>query len=140
MLGTYALSAGFYDAYYLRAQRVRTLIRRDFDNAFEKCGIIAGPTTPTPAFRFGEKTSDPLSMYLSDIYTISVNLAGICGLSVPCGFADGSLPIGLQLIAPAFEEGRLLTVSSALETATDRAARHFLAPLASGSRLVACDR
>ncbi|MGB9690538.1 MAG: Asp-tRNA(Asn)/Glu-tRNA(Gln) amidotransferase subunit GatA [Candidatus Sumerlaeaceae bacterium] len=119
MLGTYALSAGYYDAYYLKALKVRTLIKRDFDKAFEQCDVIAGPTTPTPAFRLGEKTANPLEMYLSDIFTISVNLAGICGISVPCGITSSNLPIGLQLIAPAFEEGRLFTVAHAYEQATD---------------------
>ena len=118
MLGTYALSAGYYDAYYLKALRVRTLIKRDFDSAFNRCDIIVGPTTPTPAFRIGEKTSSPLEMYLSDIYTISVNLAGICGISQPCGFTEGDLPVGLQMIAPAFEEGRLLAAANAYEKAT----------------------
>lgn len=119
MLGTYALSAGYYDAYYLKALKVRTLIKRDFDQAFEKCDVIAGPTTPTPAFRLGEKTANPLEMYLSDIFTISVNLAGICGISVPCGVSQSKLPIGLQLIAPAFEEGRLFRVAYAYEQATE---------------------
>lgn len=118
MLGTYALSAGFYEDFYLKALKVRTLIQRDFELAFKKCDIIAGPTTPTAAFRKGEKTDDPLAMYLSDIYTISVNLAGIAGLSLPCGFAGGNLPIGLQLIAPAFEEGRLFQAAHAYEQAT----------------------
>ncbi len=118
MLGTYALSAGYYDAYYLKALKVRTLIKRDFEKAFEQCDVIAGPTTPTPAFRLGEKTANPLEMYLSDIFTISVNLAGICGISVPCGLSSSGLPIGLQLIAPAFEEGRLFQVSYAYEQST----------------------
>lgn len=118
MLGTYALSAGYYDAYYLKALKVRTLIKRDFEQAFEKCDVIAGPTTPTPAFRLGEKTANPLEMYLSDIFTISVNLAGICGLSLPCGISQSGLPIGLQIIAPAFEEGRALQVAYAYEQAT----------------------
>lgn len=119
MLGTYALSAGYYDAFYLKALKVRTLIKRDFEKAFDKCDVIAGPTSPTPTFRAGEKLDDPLAMYLSDIFTISVNLAGICGISVPCGFTNASLPIGLQLIAPGFEEGRLLTAAHAYEQSTD---------------------
>lgn len=119
MLGTYALSAGFYEDFYLKALKVRTLIKQDFDRAFEKCDIIAGPTTPTAAFRFGEKTDNPLEMYLSDIYTISVNLAGIPGISIPCGLSSNNLPIGLQFIAPAFEDGRLFTVAHAYEQSTD---------------------
>jgi len=118
MLGTYALSAGYYDAYYLKAQQVRTLIKRDFDTAFEGCDVIAAPTTPTVAFRIGEKIDDPLQMYLSDVFTLSMNLAGICGLSMPCGFSDG-LPIGLQLIGPAFGEERVLRLAYAYEQATD---------------------
>jgi aspartyl-tRNA(Asn)/glutamyl-tRNA(Gln) amidotransferase subunit A len=119
MLGTYALSAGYYDAYYLKALKVRTLIRQDFEKAFTQCDVIAGPTTPTPAFRLGEKTANPLEMYLSDIFTISVNLAGIAGISVPCGLTAGKLPVGLQLIAPAFEEGRLFKAAYAYEQSTD---------------------
>lgn len=123
MLGTYALSAGFYEDFYLKALKVRTLIKQDFDKAFEKCDVIVGPTTPTAAFKFGEKTANPLEMYLSDIYTISVNLAGIPGISIPCGLTSAGLPIGLQFIAPAFEDGRLFTVSHAYETATDWASK-----------------
>lgn len=119
MLGTYALSAGFYEDFYLKALKVRTLIQDDFNKAFEKCDVIAGPTTPSAAFRFGEKTANPLEMYLSDIYTISVNLAGIPAISVPCGVASNGLPLGLQFIAPAFEDGRLFTVSHAYEQATE---------------------
>ena len=118
MLGTYALSAGYYDAYYLKAQQVRTLIKRDFETAFEGCDVIAAPTTPTVAFHIGEKIDDPLQMYLSDVFTLSMNLAGICGLSMPCGFSDG-LPIGLQLIGPAFGEERVLRLAYAYEQATD---------------------
>lgn len=119
MLGTYALSAGFYEDFYLKALKVRTLIQRDFEKAFEKCDIIAGPTTPSAAFKFGEKTANPLEMYLSDIYTISVNLAGIPAISLPCGQSSNGLPIGLQFIAPAFEDGRLFTAAHAYEQSTD---------------------
>lgn len=119
MLGTYALSAGYYDAFYLKAMKVRTLIKADFDKAFEKCDVIAGPTSPSAAFKIGEKTDNPLEMYLSDIYTISVNLAGICAISLPCGFTGGGLPIGLQLIGPAFEEGRLFSAAHTFEQATN---------------------
>ena len=107
MIGTYALSAGYYDAYYLKAQQVRRLIRDDFINAFDEVDVLLGPTTPTPAFRLGEKADDPVTMYLSDIYTIAVNLAGLPGMSIPAGFVDG-LPVGLQLIGNYFEESRLL--------------------------------
>ena len=119
ILGTYALSAGYHDAYYLQAQKVRTLIRRDFEQAFQKCDVIVAPTTPTAAFKIGERVNDPLQMYLCDIFTISVNLAGNCGLSLPCGFtAQPKLPIGLQLIGPAFAEPTLLRVAQAYEQAT----------------------
>jgi len=118
MLGTYALSAGYYDAYYLKALKVRTLIKRDFDRAFKKYDILLSPTTPTVAFRFGEKTDDPLEMYLSDVYTAPINLAGIPAVSVPCGFADG-MPVGLQLIGKPFDEGTLLRAAYAFEQATD---------------------
>ncbi len=115
LLGTYVLSSGYYDAYYLKAQKVRTLIKRDFDRAFEQVDIIAGPTSPTPAFRFGEKTADPLTMYLSDIYTISCNLAALPGLSMPCGLTAAGLPVGLQFFAKAFDEETLLRVAYAFE-------------------------
>ncbi|MDD3952226.1 MAG: amidase family protein, partial [Desulfobacterales bacterium] len=115
MIGTYALSAGYYDAYYGKASQVRALIRRDFDEAFKQCDIILTPTTPTPAFKIGEKTDDPLQMYLSDIFTISTNLAGIPGMSVPCGFSSSGLPIGVQFLAGHFEEGKLLQIASAYE-------------------------
>ncbi len=115
MLGTYALSAGYYDAYYLKAQQVRTLIKRDFDRAFETCDLLAAPVSPTPAFRIGAKIDDPLQMYLSDIYTVSVNLAGIPGISVPCGVSTEGLPIGLQLLAPAFKEENLLRAAYVVE-------------------------
>ena len=115
MIGTYALSAGYYDAYYGKASQVRALIRRDFDEAFTKCDAILTPTSPTPAFRLGEKTDDPPQMYLSDIFTISANLAGIPGISVPCGFSASGLPIGVQFLAGHFEEGKLLQLASAYE-------------------------
>ncbi len=118
MLGTYALSAGYYDAYYLKAQQVRTLIKRDFDQAFEQVDVIACPTAPSTAFKLGEKVNDPLQMYLSDIFTLSASLAGLCALSLPCGFDAAGLPIGLQLMAPAFEEARLLQVAHGYEQAT----------------------
>ena len=107
MIGTYALSSGYYDAYYKKASQVRALIKQDFDEAFKKCDVILTPTTPTPAFKIGEKTDDPLQMYLSDIFTISTNLAGIPGISVPCGFTAAGLPMGVQFLAGHFEEGKL---------------------------------
>ncbi|MEN6576136.1 MAG: Asp-tRNA(Asn)/Glu-tRNA(Gln) amidotransferase subunit GatA [Phycisphaerales bacterium] len=119
MLGTYALSSGYYDAYYLKALKVRNLIRGDFVRAFERCDCLAMPVAPTTAFQFGEKVDDPLKMYLSDIYTIAVNLAGIPGISVPAGFDEGGLPIGLQLIGPAFSEARLLRIARMHEARTD---------------------
>jgi len=119
MLGTYALSSGYKDAYYLKALKVRRLIKDDFDRAFADCDVVAGPTAPTPAFPIGAKADDPLAMYLSDIYTISANLAGICGLSIPCGFTKGGLPIGLQLQAAPFEEEKLLRAARMYERATD---------------------
>lgn len=115
MLGTYALSAGYYDSYYIKAQRVRTLIKQDFDKAFETCDLIAGPVAPTPAFKIGEKTDDPLQMYLSDVYTVAVNLAGIPGISVPIQPSSDGLPIGLQLLAPPFEEARLFQAAYIVE-------------------------
>ncbi|WDL98573.1 Asp-tRNA(Asn)/Glu-tRNA(Gln) amidotransferase subunit GatA [Alicyclobacillus sp. ALC3] len=114
MIGTYALSSGYYDAYYKRAQQMRTLILRDFEAAFANCDVIATPTAPTPAFRLGEKMEDPLAMYLNDVYTIPANLAGIPGISVPCGTVDG-LPVGLQLLGRAFDEKTLLRVAHAYE-------------------------
>ncbi len=117
MLGTYALSAGYYDAFYLRAQRVRTLIRRDFDSALTRCDALLGPVAPTAAFRLGEKLDDPLQMYLSDVYTVPVNLAGVPGMSVPCGFVGG-LPVGLQIIGRPFDEATILNVAYAFEQAT----------------------
>lgn len=115
MIGTYALSAGYYDAYYKKASQVRALIRRDFDEAFQKCDVILTPTTPTPAFKIGEKTDTPLQMYLSDIFTISTNLAGNPGISVPCGFTAAGLPMGVQFLAGHFEEGKLIQIASAYE-------------------------
>ncbi|MEE8163106.1 MAG: Asp-tRNA(Asn)/Glu-tRNA(Gln) amidotransferase subunit GatA [Anaerolineae bacterium] len=118
MLGTYALSAGYYDAYYLKAQKVRTLIKRDFDAAFRKFDVLVAPTSPTVAFKIGEKVDDPLQMYLSDVFTLSLNLAGICGISIPCGFADG-LAVGLQIMGDAFAEEAVLRVAYAYEQATE---------------------
>ena len=123
MLGTYVLSAGYYDAYYLQAQKVRTLVRRDFLRAFETCDAIATPVAPTTAFRVGEKTADPLTMYLSDIFTIAVNLAGLPGISVPCGFDEQEMPIGLQLIGRAFDEATLLRAAYAYEQTQDQPRR-----------------
>jgi aspartyl-tRNA(Asn)/glutamyl-tRNA(Gln) amidotransferase subunit A len=119
MLGTYALSSGYYEAYYGRAQKVRTLIKRDFDDAFNEADIIATPTSPTAAFRVGEKASDPLQMYLSDIFTISINLAGLPAISIPCGFTSGGLPIGLQLIGRHFDEETVLRTAYAYEQSTE---------------------
>jgi aspartyl-tRNA(Asn)/glutamyl-tRNA(Gln) amidotransferase subunit A len=122
ILGTYVLSSGYYDAYYLRAQKVRTLIRDDFTKAFEKCDAILAPTSPEAAFKAGDRSDDPLKMYLADIFTIAANLAGICGLSIPCGFAEMEgrrLPVGLQILAPSFDEARLLQVAHAYEQSTD---------------------
>ena len=119
ILGTYVLSSGYYDAFYLRAQKVRTLIREDFTKAFEKVDAIVTPTTPTPAFRIGEKSDDPMQMYLSDIFTISCNLSGMCGVSLPCGFsANPKLPIGLQLLGKSFGESTILKIAHAYEQAT----------------------
>jgi aspartyl-tRNA(Asn)/glutamyl-tRNA(Gln) amidotransferase subunit A len=118
MIGTYALSAGYYDAYYLKAQKIRGLIRRDFLNAFQNVDVILGPTSPETAFKIGEKTDDPISMYLSDIYTIAVNLAGLPGISIPAGFTKG-LPIGMQLIGNYFAEAKLLNVAHQYQKATD---------------------
>jgi len=117
LLGTYSLSAGYYDAYYRKAQQVRTLIAKDFLNAFADVDAIIAPMTPTPAWKLGEKTDDPISMYLADIYTVAASLAGICGISVPCGTTGNGLPIGVQLLAGHFQEGKLLRVAQAVETA-----------------------
>ena len=115
MLGTYALSAGYYDAYYLKAQRVRTLLTRDFENAFQKVDAIVTPTSPTPAFRLGEKTDDPLAMYLADIYTVTADLVGIPGISIPCGESKEKLPIGMQLLGKHFDESTILRLAHAYE-------------------------
>ncbi len=119
MLGTYTLSSGYYDAYYKKAQQVRTLIKNDFDNAFRNVDLILTPTSPTPAFKMGEKTDDPLQMYLADIFTISVNLAGVPGISIPCGFTSENLPVGLQLIGKHFDEETILKASYAYEQSTE---------------------
>jgi len=128
MLGTYALSSGYYEAYYLKAQKVRTLIKRDFDEALKSSSasggsggvdVIVVPTAPTPAFRIGEKTQDPLQMYLSDIFTISVNLAGIPAIALPCGFSKMGLPIGMQILGRPFDEETILCVAYAYEQATE---------------------
>jgi aspartyl-tRNA(Asn)/glutamyl-tRNA(Gln) amidotransferase subunit A len=119
MLGTYVLSSGYYDAYYLKALKVRNLIRGDFVKTFEKCDCIMMPVSPTTAFGIGEKMDDPLKMYLSDIYTIAPNLAGVPAISIPCGFDSRGLPIGLQILAPAFEEEKLLRIARMYESQTD---------------------
>jgi aspartyl-tRNA(Asn)/glutamyl-tRNA(Gln) amidotransferase subunit A len=119
MLGTYALSSGYYDAYYLKALKVRNLIRGDFTKAFERCDCIMMPVSPTTAFKIGEKVADPLTMYLSDIYTIAANLAGIPSISVPCGFDENNLPIGLQILSPAFSEDKLLRIARMFESQID---------------------
>ncbi len=119
LIGTYVLSHGYYDAYYIRAQKLRRLIAQDFVEAFKKCDVIMGPTSPSTAFRIGEKSGDPVQMYLSDIYTIAVNLAGLPGLSIPCGFDTGGLPVGLQIIGNYFSEARMLNVAHQYQLATD---------------------
>jgi aspartyl-tRNA(Asn)/glutamyl-tRNA(Gln) amidotransferase subunit A len=119
MLGTYALSSGYKDAYYLKALKVRRLIRDDFDRAFARCDVVMGPTAPTAAFKIGERSDDPLQMYLTDIYTVTCNLAGLPGVSIPCGFTKAGLPVGLQIIAAPFEEEQLLRVACMHEKATD---------------------
>jgi aspartyl-tRNA(Asn)/glutamyl-tRNA(Gln) amidotransferase subunit A len=116
LLGTYALSAGYYDAYYRKAQQVRTLLTRDFLTAFNEVDVIVGPMTPTPAFKLGEKTDDPVEMYLADIYSVAASLAGICGMSVPCGATKAGLPIGVQIMAPHFCEATMLRVGAAVES------------------------
>ena len=119
LIGTYVLSHGYYDAYYIRAQKLRRLIAQDFVEAFKQCDVIMGPTSPTTAFRLGEKSADPVQMYLSDIYTIAVNLAGLPGMSIPCGFDSGGLPVGLQIIGDYFSEARMLNVAHQYQLATD---------------------
>jgi len=120
ILGTYVLSSGYYDAYYLRAQKVRSLVRRDFERVFaNECDVLLAPVAPTAAYKIGEKIKDPLQMYLGDIFTIPANLAGICALSVPCGFTAAKLPVGLQILGPAFREDLVLRVGYAYEQATD---------------------
>ena len=118
MTGTYVLSAGYFDAYYLKAQRVRRLITDDFRAAFREVDLLIGPMTPTPAFDFGSESDDPVTMYLNDIYTVSANLAGLPAMSLPCGFVDG-LPLGLQLIGPHFSEGKLLGAAHQFQKVTD---------------------
>jgi aspartyl-tRNA(Asn)/glutamyl-tRNA(Gln) amidotransferase subunit A len=119
MLGTYALSAGYYDAYYGKAQQVRTLIKGDFDSAFERVDVIAAPVAPSTAFKLGENVNDPIKMYLEDVFTLPPSLAGVCGMSVPCGFDGNGLPIGLQIIGPAFGEDVALRVAHAYEQSTE---------------------
>jgi aspartyl-tRNA(Asn)/glutamyl-tRNA(Gln) amidotransferase subunit A len=120
LLGTYSLSAGYYDAYYKKAQQVRTLVARDFLDAFTKVDAIVGPMTPTPPFKLGEKVDDPVSMYLADIYSVAASLAGICGMSVPCGQTKDGLPIGVQVMAKHFDEATMLRVGLAVETNTEK--------------------
>ncbi|MDG2784458.1 amidase family protein, partial [Vibrio parahaemolyticus] len=119
MLGTFALSSGYYDAYYKKAQQVRTLIKNDFENVFANYDVIIGPTTPTPAFKVGEKVDDPMTMYANDILTIPVNLAGVPAISVPCGFGANNMPLGLQIIGKHFDEATIYRVAHAFEQATD---------------------
>ena len=119
LIGTYVLSHGYYDAYYIRAQKLRRLIAQDFAAAFKQCDVIMGPTSPTTAFRIGEKSSDPVQMYLSDIYTIAVNLAGLPGMSIPCGFDGSGLPVGLQIVGNYFDEARMLNVAHQYQLVTD---------------------
>jgi aspartyl-tRNA(Asn)/glutamyl-tRNA(Gln) amidotransferase subunit A len=119
MIGTYVLSSGYKDAYYIKALKVRRLVKKDYDDALARCDVVMGPTTPTAAFKIGEKSDDPLSMYLSDVYTVSCNLAGIPGISIPCGFTKAGLPIGLQLLGSPFDEEKLLRIARMYESATD---------------------
>jgi aspartyl-tRNA(Asn)/glutamyl-tRNA(Gln) amidotransferase subunit A len=130
VLGTYVLSAGYYDAYYLKAQQVRTLIRRDFEQAFEQVDAVAVPTSPMPAFRLGERTGDPLEMYLADVFTVSAPLAGLPAISIPCGFTGGRLPIGLHLTGRAWDEQTLFRLGHAYERATPWAGMHPPPPTA----------
>ena len=124
MLGTYVLSAGYYDAYYLKAQQVRTLILRDYDRAFAGVDVVAMPTSPTPAVRIGERVSDPVQMYLMDVFTVSANLSGLPAISIPCGFSRSHLPIGLQLMGRRFDEATLLRVADAYERDTEWSKQH----------------
>lgn len=119
MIGTYVLSHGYYDAYYLQAQRLRRMIAQDYQDALAQCDVIMGPVAPTTAWRMGEKSDDPVQMYLEDIYTLSLNLAGLPGMSVPCGFSQAGLPIGLQIIGHYFDEARLLQIAHIYQNATD---------------------
>ncbi len=119
LIGTYVLSHGYYDAYYLQAQRIRRLIAADFAGAFESCDLIMGPTSPTVAFDLGARAADPVQMYLSDIYTIAVNLAGLPGMSIPCGFGAGGRPVGLQIIGNYFAEARMLNAAHQYQLASD---------------------
>ena len=119
LIGTYVLSHGYYDAYYLQAQKIRRLIAQDFTQAFERCDLILGPTSPSVAFDLGAKSGDPVQMYLSDIYTIGVNLAGLPGMSIPCGFGEGGRPVGLQIIGSYFDEARMLNAAHQFQLDTD---------------------
>jgi aspartyl-tRNA(Asn)/glutamyl-tRNA(Gln) amidotransferase subunit A len=119
MIGTYVLSHGYYDAYYIQAQKIRRLIAQDFVEAYKHCDVIMGPTAPSTAFKLGEKGDDPVQMYLSDIYTIAVNLAGLPGMSIPCGFGDNDMPVGLQIVGNYFDEARMLNVAHQYQLATD---------------------
>ena len=119
LVGTYVLSHGYYDAYYLQAQRIRRLIAQDFVEAFKQCDVVVGPATPTVAFRIGAKVSDPVQMYLNDIYTVTANLAGLPGMSIPCGFGTNDLPVGLQITGNYFSEARMLGVAHQYQKATD---------------------
>ena len=123
LLGTYALSAGYYDAYYLKAQQIRRLIARDFTEAFKACDVIMGPASPCVAYDLGAKASDPVQMYLDDIYTVPINLAGLPGMSIPCGFGEKGRPVGLQVVGNYFDEARMLAVAHAFQQSTDWHAR-----------------
>ncbi len=125
LIGTYVLSAGYYDAYYIKAQRVRALIARDFDEAYKKVDCILAPTAPSTAFAIGEKADDPIAMYLNDVFTVPSSLAGLPGISVPAGFADDGLPLGLQIIGRAFDEATVLRVAGALESAATLTERPY---------------
>ena len=123
MIGTYVLSHGYYDAYYLQAQKIRRLIARDFTEAFTKCDVIMGPAAPTVAYDIGSKVTDPVQMYLDDLYTIPINLAGLPGMSIPCGFGNKGRPVGLQIVGNYFDEARMLAVAHAFQQVTDWHAR-----------------